>query len=79
MIRAALQKLAASDRAEVRNEGALAFLSRDRPPVDIVFSDPPFDAGLLAPALAQLPRVLKPANRVYAEWPLAEPLPWPPG
>ncbi|MGQ0587315.1 MAG: 16S rRNA (guanine(966)-N(2))-methyltransferase RsmD [Gammaproteobacteria bacterium] len=79
-IRAALQKLGAAGRAEVRNEDALAFLRSAPPPAfDVVFLDPPFDAGLLGPALAALPGVLAADARVYAEWHRAGPLPWPPG
>ena len=82
-IREALRKLGVADRAEVRNEDALASiaaLGRSHPAAfEVVFLDPPFDAGLLAPALAALPRVLAADARIYAEWHRAGALPWPPG
>ncbi len=79
-IRAALQKLGAADRADVRNEDALGFLSRaPEPGFDVAFLDPPFDADLLAPALTALPRALAHGARVYAEWLSAGALPWPAG
>jgi len=91
-IRAALEKLGAADRAEVRNEDALGFLAAmgrshssssqsgsSNVLYDVVFLDPPFDSDLLAPVLARLPRVLKADARVYAEWHRAGSLPWPPG
>jgi 16S rRNA (guanine966-N2)-methyltransferase len=79
-IRAALQKLGAAGRADVRNEDALGFLSRaPGQGFDVAFLDPPFDAGLLAPALAALPRALARDARVYAEWHREGALPWPAG
>ncbi|MDB5973122.1 MAG: rsmD [Hydrocarboniphaga sp.] len=67
-IRAALQKLGA-DNAEVLSQDALRFLSNTPQRYDIVTLDPPYDSPLLERALALLPRVLKPHNRVYLEWP----------
>ena len=34
---------------------------------DLVFLDPPFDSGLLAPSLQAAAAVLKPGGRVYVE------------
>ena len=79
MIRAALDKLGAAPRAEVVQRDALGFLASEGPGYDVAFLDPPFDAALLAPALAALPRVLKPGARVYAEWHTAGNVPWPAG
>ena len=64
--------------AKVLQMDALAFLGA--PPAarfDIVFLDPPFDAGLLAPAARQLEARgwLAPAARIYAECPADEELP----
>ena len=89
-IRAALATLKCADRATVVQEDALAFLGAlPLPPAlspqagrgsyDIAFLDPPFDAGLLPPALEALPRVLSADPRVYAEWHRAGALPWPAG
>jgi 16S rRNA (guanine966-N2)-methyltransferase len=80
LIRDALVSLGATARATVLRTDALGEL-RALPErfFDVVFVDPPFDAGLLAPALAALPRVLAPGARVYAESHRAEALPWPPG
>lgn len=78
-IRAALGKLGAAHRADVRQEDALAVIAGVGPVYDIAFLDPPFDSGLLARALERLPRALKPGARVYAEWHRETPLPWPAG
>ncbi len=86
-IRAALQKLGATDRADVRNEDAMGFLAsvaampagEGGRSYTIAFLDPPFDAGLLAPALAALPGALSGDARVYAEWLSAGAPPWPAG
>lgn len=40
---------------------------------DVVFLDPPFAAGLLAPVLAALPPHLAPGGRVYLEYPADQP------
>ncbi len=82
-IRAALHKLGAADRAEVRNEDALGFVAAmgrsHGATFDVAFLDPPFDSGLLAPALDALPRALSADARVYAEWHSGGVLPWPAG
>jgi 16S rRNA (guanine966-N2)-methyltransferase len=79
-IRAALAALGIADRATVVAGDALALLARPPPQAfEIAFLDPPFDAGLLAPALAALPRALSADARVYAEWHRAGALPWPAG
>ena len=66
LIRAALTKLGAEARAVVKNTDALSFLSASR--FDVVFLDPPFDSSLMGTALARLPPLLKPDNRVYLEY-----------
>jgi 16S rRNA (guanine966-N2)-methyltransferase len=66
-IRAALAKLKA-EGAQLRSESALSVLSGTAERYDIVLLDPPYGTPLLGQALALLPRVLKPANRVYLEW-----------
>jgi 16S rRNA (guanine966-N2)-methyltransferase len=78
-IRAAAAKLAAGARAEVVQSEALAWLRGTAQRYDLVFLDPPYAAGLLAPALAALPRVLKPVNRIYLEWPRGQAPALPPG
>lgn len=80
LIRAALGTLGATPRASVIQADALGYLASAREEsFDLAFLDPPFDSELLAPALAALPRVLKPGARVYAEWHRAGTLPWPAG
>ena len=79
-IRRALDRLGCAARAEVAQADALGFLRTTGQAVyDVAFLAPPFDAGLLAPALAALPRVLKPGARVYAEWHKGGTVPWPAG
>lgn len=79
-IRAALVVLKAADRATVVQADALRFLAQaPARSFEVAFLDPPFDAGLLAPALAALPPALAADARVYAEWHRAGTLPWPPG
>jgi 16S rRNA (guanine966-N2)-methyltransferase len=68
-LRRAQQRLNAS---EVRVEGAdaLAWMARceaDR--FDLVFIDPPFDAGLFEAALAAAPRIVMPGGFIYLEAP----------
>lgn len=71
-IRGALQKLGA-DNAEVLSQDAIALLTHTAQRYDIVTLDPPYDSPLLERALTLLPRVLKPNNRVYLEWPKGRP------
>ncbi len=82
-IRAAVASLKVTDRADVVTADALAFLAGAVAPkgrsYNVAFLDPPFDANLLAPALAALSPVLAADARVYAEWPGAGAPPWPPG
>ena len=78
-LRAAAAKLAAGERAEIVQGDALAWLRGTTRRYDLVFLDPPYDAKLLAPALAALPRVLKGMHRIYLEWPQGQPPEWPPG
>lgn len=68
-IGAALAKLGAQDRGEVRNADAMIELAHPREAFDVVFLDPPYEAGLLARALPLLPKLLKLEARVYLEWP----------
>ena len=78
-MRAAALKLAAGDRAEIVQTDALSWLRSTAQRYDVVFLDPPYGAKLLAPALAALPRVLKPMHRVYLEWPQGQAPQLPPG
>ncbi|MBI3171414.1 MAG: 16S rRNA (guanine(966)-N(2))-methyltransferase RsmD [Hydrocarboniphaga effusa] len=69
LIRAALEKLGAAARAEVLQADALRYLDQIHTPAfDAVFLDPPFDAGLLKPALERLPPLLRPDNCIYLEY-----------
>lgn len=68
-ITAAIAKLGAGERAEVRRLDAMTELSRPHEKFDVVFLDPPYESGLLARALPLLPALLKPEARVYLEWP----------
>ena len=57
----------------VENADALAWMARcPAAAFELVFLDPPFDAGLLEPALAAASRLIAPTGLVYAE--LAAPL-----
>jgi 16S rRNA (guanine966-N2)-methyltransferase len=66
--------LLAPDRGRVVQADALAWLGGTASPHDIVFLDPPFDAGLLADAMRLLESRggLAPAAAVYVEMPARE-------
>ncbi len=71
-----LRHLGGAGRARCVVADALAFLDAGGGPWDIVFLDPPFDAGLLAPAVARLDKgLLAPEARIYLELAAAAPLP----
>ena len=61
------QKLGAT-ACRVISMDALKFLGLCEEKFDIVFVDPPFTSGLLAPVLMKIPAVLQPGGVVYAEW-----------
>ncbi len=63
----ALENLQARERAEIAQVDALAFLATAAR-YDVAFLDPPYDAGLLEPALIALRDHLTDVNRVYVEW-----------
>lgn len=67
-IRAAIQKLAAGDRAQLHEGDAVADLARLDDTFNIVFVDPPYDSDLIVQTLPLLAPILSPDNRVYIEW-----------
>ena len=54
-------------QVEIVGASAADYLERARERFDVVFLDPPFRQNAVPGLLAQLPRVLKAAARVYAE------------
>jgi len=73
------QALLAAEQVEVHRADAFSFLKTDLRQFDVVFLDPPFESGLLEPALAALPPHLAPGALVYVEWLRKTPLTLPPG
>lgn len=65
-IEAAAASLGASGMRVVCGD-AIEFAAAARAKFDVVFVDPPYGAGLLAPTLARLPPLLAPGARVYFE------------
>ena len=76
-IGAALSRLGAGERAQLHQTDALRFLATPHR-YDIAFLDPPYQAGLLLPALQALRPSLAPLHRLYVEWPLSLQPDWPP-
>lgn len=68
-IDAALRRLEAGTRAQLRVGDALAELPRLSMRFDVVFLDPPYGSDLLARVLPLLPAHLATDARVYLEWP----------
>ena len=72
LLQASRERLQA-ERLRVENADALAWLARQpaagAPLFDLVFLDPPFDAGLFTPALRAVMRWLGPDGLVYLEAP----------
>ncbi len=67
-LRASIDKLKAQNQVQLLQADALALL-RELPAgsVDLVFVDPPYDAGLLPAVLTALPRVLTEDALIYIE------------
>lgn len=77
-IQAALTQLKAQHYDVVRMDSAF-YIEQTGHRYDVVFLDPPYGQGLLEKILPDLPKVLKPGNRLYLEWPQDEPPPLPAG
>tara|TARA_R110001599_G_scaffold353459_1_gene592656 strand:- start:368333 stop:368935 length:603 start_codon:yes stop_codon:yes gene_type:complete len=72
-----LQTLQATTESRCHAMTALAFLNTAQGPYDIVFADPPFNAGLIAPLLAPLdsPGLVATDGLIYLEAAAADPPP----
>lgn len=86
-LRGNLQTLDSSDRSDVYQRDALAYLAdlsskeAATPPFDLVFLDPPFADELLSPVLAELANSaqLSASAQIYIEHPSTYPSPAPQG
>jgi 16S rRNA (guanine966-N2)-methyltransferase len=76
-LRATLSTFGIDAQAHVLQMSSVRALQDQSEPFDIVFLDPPFDAGLLAPAAAALSSrgLLRPDARIYVEFPARKALP----
>ena len=61
------RKLTASQVEIVAGEALAAAARWPEASFEIIFLDPPFDSGLLAPALAAAARLIAPSGLIYAE------------
>jgi 16S rRNA (guanine966-N2)-methyltransferase len=79
-LREAVRKLDAQDRVDVIQTEALAWLDSAASQADIIFLDPPFQQGLLGPALDRIARrqLVTAGGRIYVEVSRKESLPPPP-
>ncbi|MEG0779340.1 MAG: 16S rRNA (guanine(966)-N(2))-methyltransferase RsmD [Oscillospiraceae bacterium] len=77
LVEANLKTTGLYDRARVLTGDATAYLAGLREKFDLVFLDPPYEAGLLEPILAQLARfdILAPHGIIAAESPADAKLP----
>jgi 16S rRNA (guanine966-N2)-methyltransferase len=77
LIRENLQATGLQDRARVVAGDSLEFLKTLREPFDLIFLDPPYEAGLLEPAIAHIAGfdILKPHGIIVAEHPAERLLP----
>lgn len=78
-LRAILTTLGAVSRAGLHCTDGIQRLAGLAQHYDLVFLDPPYRQGLIAPALERLPEHLAPGHRVFVEHPLDERMVWPPG
>ena len=66
-----------SDRAQVVSGDSMSYLNSVREPFDLIFLDPPYEAGLLETAIAQIAKfdILAPHGIIAAEHPADKTLP----
>ena len=77
LIRENLKATKLSDRARVVSGDSMEFLKSLREQFDLIFLDPPYEAGLLEPAIAHIARfdILSPHGIIVAEHPAGRTLP----
>ena len=77
LIRENLKATDLQDRARVVAGDSMEFLKTLREPFDLIFLDPPYEAGLLEPAIAHIAKfdILKPHGIIVAEHPVERLLP----
>ena len=77
LIRDNLKTTELSDSAQVVSGDSMSYLNTARTPFDLIFLDPPYEAGLLEPALAQIAKfdILAPHGIIAAEHPVDKALP----
>ena len=77
LIRENLKTTELSDRAQVVAGDSMEYLNRLREKFDLIFLDPPYEAGLLEVAIAQIAKfdILAPHGIIVAEHPAGRALP----
>lgn len=77
LIRENLKATGLEDRARVAAGDSMEYLKSFREPFELIFLDPPYEAGLLEPALAHIAKfdILSPHGIIVAEHPAGRVLP----
>ena len=77
LIRENLKVTELTDRAKVISGDSLEYLKGLREKFDLIFLDPPYEAGLLEPAIAQIAKfdILAPHGIIVAEHPVEKAMP----
>ena len=77
LIRENLKATSLTDRAKVVSGDSVEFLKSLREKFDLIFLDPPYEAGLLEPAIAHIAKfdILSPHGIIVAEHPAGRVLP----
>ena len=77
LIRENLKATSLSERARVVSGDSMEFLKSLREKFDLIFLDPPYEAGLLEPAIAHIAKfdILSPPGIIVAEHPAGRVLP----
>ena len=77
LIRENLKATRLSDKARVVSGDSMEFLKSLRESFDLIFLDPPYEAGLLEPAIAHIAKfdILSPHGIIVAEYPVGMALP----